>query len=848
MKLPRFLTYQLPFGLEPLAEIIEDLATDLRWTWSHAGDAVWKKMDPQTWALTENPYVVLQNLTQERLHELEQDSEFKAHLMRLAEARKAYCEQPGWYGETHKEVGLKGIAYLSMEFGLGKALPLYAGGLGVLAGDFLKAASDLAMPVVGIGLLYHEGYFRQVLDADGWQKQFYPYNDPTILPIRPVHSSSGGWLHIGIHFPGRRVRFRVWQAQIGRLSLYLLDSNDPLNSPSDRGITTQLYGGGQERRLVQEIALGIGGWRLIEALGLDVDVCHLNEGHAAFLTLERASSHMAKSGLDFWEALWATRPGNIFTTHTPVAAGFDRFSLDLLLRYAGNYANHLGVELQELIGLGRRNPQDPDEPFNMAILAMRTCGAANGVSRLHGEVSKRIFQPLYPHWPQAEVPVSHVTNGIHMPSWDSSWADDLWTGACGKDRWLGTLDDLGCAIEKLSDEVLWELRGNNRRGLVTYARQRLARHLGYRGAEAPEIAQAENVLDPNALTLGFARRFVEYKRPNLLLHDAERFLRILTNAERPAQIVVAGKADPADEEGKRFVQAWARFTGRPEARLHAVFLEDYDIAVAQEMVQGVDLWINTPRRPWEASGTSGMKVLVNGGLNLSVMDGWWYEAFSPEVGWALSNDGVDWDPARDAGDAEQLYRLLEQEIVPAFYNRDAAGIPRDWVARMRASMAWLAPRFSSNRMARDYLEQRYLSAAEAYQKRIAEGGQLAKGLRSQEKTLQRYWGDLHWGNLEISETEDAWLFEVQLYLGDVAPDFVQVQLYADPVEAMEPPVCLPMEQRSSIAGATNGYLYVAVVGRERPVADYTPRVVAHHPEAKVPMEMGFILWWSGPRK
>ncbi|MFC1684141.1 alpha-glucan family phosphorylase [Pseudomonadota bacterium] len=845
MVFSRLLVRLFPPGLEPLAGVLEDLATDLRWTWSHGGDAVWKRMDPHTWALTENPYVVLQNLTEARLKELEKDAGFRDQLLQLAEARANYCEQQGWYGKNHGDAALKGVAYLSMEYGLGKALPLYAGGLGVLAGDYLKTASDLGLPVIGIGLLYHEGYFRQVLNADGRQKQFYPYNDPTTLPIRPVHSDSGAWLHIEIGFPGRRVRFRVWQAQVGRVPLYLLDSNDPLNSPSDRGITTQLYGGGSERRLVQEIALGIGGWRLIEALGLDIDICHLNEGHAAFITLERARSHMRRTGLDFWESLWVTRPGNLFTTHTPVAAGFDLFPPELLQRYAGDYTDHLGVDLQALGALGRLNPDDPTEPFNMAYLAMRTCGAANGVSALHGRVSQRIFQPLYPHWPQKEVPVSHVTNGVHMPSWDSSWADEAWTKSCGKDRWLGTLDELACAIERLSDEALWEVRGRGRSDLVSYARQRLARHLGYHGSEPDEIAQAENVLDPNALTLGFARRFVEYKRPNLLLHDQERFLRLLTNTERPVQIIVAGKADPSDEQGKWFVQEWAQLAARTEARIHVVFLEDYDIAVAQEMVQGVDLWINTPRRPWEASGTSGMKVLVNGGLNLSVLDGWWFEAYTPEVGWALSNGKENWAPEWDHEDAEQLYRLLEDEIVPAFYDRDAAGIPRAWVARMRASMASLAPRYSSNRMVREYLERLYLPAAQSYQKRTENGGSLARELRSWELTLQNHWGSLHWGNLDIAAVDDGWQFEVQVYLGDISPDSVQVQLYADPLDDDEKPFCQVMERQVSITGATNGFLYVAKVPQLRPAADYTPRILPCHPAVSIPMEMNFICWWPG---
>ncbi len=848
MSLPRFLLRELPAGLAPLAGIIADLATDLRWTWSHAGDAVWERMDPQAWEQSENPYVVLQNLSWERLEELDKDERFKAQLQALEEARTEYCAQPGWFGEAHRASDLKGIAYFSMEFGLGKALPLYAGGLGVLAGDYLKTASDLGMPVIGIGLLYQEGYFRQILDSSGWQQQVYPYNDPTSLPIRPVQSNGGAWLHVKTHFPGRQVRFRVWQAQVGRVKLYLLDSNDPLNSPSDRGITSKLYGGGQESRLVQEIALGVGGWRLIEALGLEINVCHLNEGHAAFVTLERARRYQEAHNLTFWEALWATRPGNVFTTHTPVAAGFDAYPPELLAKYGAAFAERVGVSSDELAALGRLDPHNSSEPFNMAYLAIRTCGAANGVSKMHGRVSRRLFQVLYPRWPEQEVPVTHITNGIHAPSWDSSWSDEVWTQSCGKGRWLGTLDDLKCAIDQASDETLWNLRGRSRSDLVQYARQRLVRHLGQRGFEPVDIAKAQDALDPNVLTLGFARRFVEYKRPNLLLRDPERLVRLLSNPERPVQIIVAGKAHPADEQGKRYVQEWAQFVNRSDLRARAVFLEDYDIAVAQEMVQGVDVWINTPRRPWEASGTSGMKVLVNGGLNLSVLDGWWHEAYAPEVGWAIGNGKEHWEPGWDAVDAEQLYRLLEEEIVPCFYERDASGIPRDWVSRIRASMGQLAPYFSTNRMVREYVEKLYLPAAAAYQRRIAQEGSLARELAAWALMLKRHWGEVHWGNLGIRTEDDGHHFEVQVYLGDVTADAVQVQLYAESLNGVgEKPLLQPMERMASIPGATNGYLYAATVSADRPVVDYTPRVVPCHPAACIPAESHVILWWSGMR-
>lgn len=835
MKTNHFLINKLPTALEPLME----LALDLRWTWSHAGDSLWKTIDPQVWEQTKNPYVILQNLTKKRLKELEKDIAFRAQLERLIKGRDGYCRTQGWYGETDAGKIIKGIAYFSMEFGLSEALPLYAGGLGILAGDYLKAASDLAVPVTGIGLFYQEGYFRQVLDLNGWQEEVYPYNDPMSLPVQPVRDGSGAWLKVEVGLPGRTLLLRVWKVKVGRVTLYLMDSNDSLNSPSDRGITGKLYGGGKEMRLKQEIVLGIGGWRLIEALGLTIDLCHLNEGHAAFVTLERARFFMEKNDLDFRKALWATRAGNLFTTHTPVAAGFDAFPQELLLKYGREYTKTLGITPHELGALGRKDRNNQNEPFNMAYLAMRTCGQVNGVSKLHGEVSRRIFQPLYPDWPEREVPVIHITNGIHVPTWDSPWADDAWTKACGKERWRVDPQRLTQTIlEKMSDEDLWRFRGEERADLVNYARKRLTRQSGQGGENENSARKAKKVLDPNVLTLGFARRFAEYKRPNLLLSDIPRLIRVLTNPERPVQLLVAGKAHPQDEAGKRFVQEWTNFVKQPEVRAHALFLEDYDMILAQEMVQGVDVWINTPRRPWEACGTSGMKVLVNGGLNLSELDGWWAEAYSEDVGWALG-DGEDHQD--DGVEARQIYHLLEEEIIPAFYNRDETGVPRAWVARIRASMSKLAPRFSANRMIQEYVEKMYLPAFKVLTKRIAGGRELAGKLERMEIELKERWHELHWGNLTVKKNPEGFIFDVHLYHGEILPDYIQVQLYADPVGSEEA-IRQVMKLKTTICGCKNGYVYSCRIKTKRPVTDFTPRVVPFHPAVFIPAEMNLINW------
>jgi starch phosphorylase len=613
----------------PELSALKTLALDLRWTWSHEADALWENVDPQIWRRTRNPWIILQNASPGRLQALSADNAFQAKLHEFMASREAYYRSPGWFVESGYSEQLKKTVYFSMEFGLGTALPLYAGGLGVLAGDFLKTASDLGVPAIGVGLLYQEGYFRQIVDAAGMQQELYPYNEPATLPIEPVVHEDGGWLRIPLELPGRIVLLRVWQANVGRVKLYLLDSNDPLNTPADRGITAKLYGGGPEIRLMQEIALGIGGWRVIEALHPDVEICHINEGHAAFAIIERAHQFAKRCGLGFWESLWATRAGNVFTTHTPVAAGFDAFPAHLLRTYLPYPEADLslrGVTLEALIGLGRIEPENAHEPFNMAWLAQRGSAACLGVSRLHGDFSRQIFQRLFPRWPACEVPVGHITNGVHMPTWDSAEADRIWTNECGKERWRGMPAHLGEKISQIDDESLWAMRGEERQRLVRTVRGHLATQLQERGFSRDAIGQAGNILDPNVLTLAFARRFTEYKRPNLLLRNRQRLERLLLDERQPVQIVVAGKAHPADLEGKEMIRAWIALARDPRFRRRVVFLEDYDIAIAKELIQGADVWINTPRRPWEACGTSGMKVLVNGGLNCSILDGWWAEA------------------------------------------------------------------------------------------------------------------------------------------------------------------------------------------------------------------------------
>ena len=616
-------------GVDRLVE----LALDLHWSWNHRTDDIWEQLDSALWARTQNPWVVLQSVSRDRLERVLADSAFVQSVDELVESSRRAIAAPAWFQTNHPQSPLSRVAYFCMEFMLGPALPIYSGGLGNVAGDQLKSASDLGVPVVGVGLMYQQGYFRQVIDRDGNQQALFPYNDPGQLPITPLRRSNGEWLRVEIVLPGRSIWLRAWQAQVGRVQLYLLDSNDAANMPADRGITSELYGGGPDVRLMQEVVLGIGGWRLLAALGSPPDVCHLNEGHAALVVLERARHFMIEARQPFDVALTVTRTGNLFTTHTAVADGFDRFAPSLVDQYLGLYArDELRVPLDDLLALGRRTANDPAEAFNMAFLAIRGSGAVNGVSRLHGAVSRQLLQPLFPRWPEVEVPIGHVTNGVHMPTWDSVAADDLWTEAAGKGRWLEPTETLKHDIRRVSDAKLWAMRRADREHLVGYARHRLSTQLAGSGAPREAVERAKHLFDPDVLTLGFARRFATYKRPNLLLYDPARLLRLLSDPTRPVQLILAGKAHPADEAGRALIQQWIRFIRRPEARGHAIFLSDYDMLVSGHLVQGVDVWINTPRRPWEASGTSGMKVLVNGGLNLSELDGWWAEAYSRE--WA----------------------------------------------------------------------------------------------------------------------------------------------------------------------------------------------------------------------
>jgi starch phosphorylase len=820
-------------GISELAE----LALDLRWSWNHSSDQLWRELDQDLWQQTHNPWIILKTVSKDKLIEKLGDPAFQTKLTELIRLKGDLSSAPAWFQATHSQSTLNAVAYFSMEFMLSEALPIYVGGLGNVAGDQLKSASDLGVPVIGVGLLYQQGYFRQVIDTYGRQQALYSYNDPGQLPIVPLRLENGEWLRLKISLCGSEVWLRTWEVRVGRTRLYLLDSNDPANAPVHRAITNELYGGGPDIRIQQELVLGIGGWKLLAALDINPEVCHMNEGHAAFVVLARAGDFMRRNNCSFEDAMAVTRAGNIFTTHTAVAAGFDQFSAPLMEQYLAVYAQkELDIEFDHLMSLGRHDPANESEEFKMAYLAIRGSMTINGVSELHGSVSRQLFSSLFPRWPISEIPVGHVTNGVHMPTWDSEMADAIWTNACGKNRWRGELSTMSQSIADLPDETLWEFRQKSRGQLVDYTRNRLFRQLTWAGYPCSLIEYANHIFNPEVLTLAFARRFVPYKRTNLLLNDPPRLVKILRNPDFPIQLIIAGKAPPHDEPGKQLIQQWVNFIQDYQLQDHVVFLSDYDMLVTEMLVQGADVWLNTPKRPWEACGTSGMKVLVNGGLNLSELDGWWAEAYSPSVGWALGDGREHQDFGWDATEANELYELLENKVIPEFYTRNSNGIPVRWVERVRQSMAKLTPVFSANRTVRQYTEQYYIPAASRFNERI-------KGwsIRDIQRDLKNRWADVAFRILQIDNANDAYKFHISVWINGINPEYVKVELFADDLNGGAPmitPMFLQVER-----AADGAHIYLASINTKRPVGDFTPRVVPAYKGISVPLEDNHILWY-----
>ena len=840
----------LPAPLEPL----RDLALNLRWAWNHETIELFRRLDSDLWEVTgHNPVLMLGTIDQEKLAAAATDVGFLAHLERVSQDLESYITSGSdWFSRTHGVVDGPLFVYFSAEFGVTECLSIFAGGLGVLAGDHLKSASDLGVPLVGVGLLYQQGYLRQYLNEAGWQQEVYEDNDFPNLPLTLERRPDGAPLTIEIGYPGRTVTARVWHVQVGRVALYLLDTNIPANRTDDRGITHQLYGGGLEMRIEQEILLGIGGYRALEALGLEPTVYHVNEGHAAFLTLERVRRLMETHGLSFAEVREAASSGIVFTTHTPVAAGHDYFPPDLMSRYFADYARSLGLSFQDFLALGRKNPADQGEDFCMTVLAFRMSARSNGVARLHGQVSQRMWQGLWPGVPEDEVPIVHITNGVHFPSWISQDMKELY------DRYLGPLwrdepadQSVWQRAERIAAEELWRTHERRRERLVAFARRRLRAQLERRGASQAQVEAADEVLDPEALTIGFARRFAPYKRATLLLRDAERLARILADSDRPVQVIFGGKAHPRNDPGKELIRQIVDLARQERFRRNVVFLEDYDMAVARYMVQGVDVWLNTPLRPREASGTSGMKAVANGGLSLSVLDGWWDEAYQPEVGWAIGR-GETYDDReyQDQVEAEALYDLLERDVVPLFYDRDINGLPRRWIARMKLSIEALCHFFNTHRMVQEYTEQFYLPGAELYERVTADEMAGAKALAAWKTRVQSGWSQVRveevetesFRELQVGDKFDA---RARVHLGSLTPEDVRVELYLGRVDAddnLEEAEATPMQPVGSDKAGSHLFEARSVTCFASGRHGYTIRVLPYHPDLTTLFLPGMIVW------
>ncbi len=831
---------------------LQDLAYNLWWCWNHDAVSLFRRVDSDLFEAVENsPVKLLGAVEQSRMEELCRDDGFLSHLDRVKENFDAYMSGPTWYKETYGSGdGENRIAYFSAEFGIHESVPVYSGGLGVLAGDHLKSASDLGLPLVGVGLMYREGYFRQYLNVDGWQQERYPENDFYNLPLHS-ETKGGAPLLVEVAFPGRKVCARVWRIQVGRVPLYLLDTNIPQNNAEDRAITARLYGGDHDMRVRQEMILGVGGVRALRALGKPPTVCHMNEGHSAFCGLERIRQLMEENSLDFSAAREAVAAGAVFTTHTPVPAGNDVFTPQLVEHYFADLIPQLKIDKHEFLGLGRQNPKDVNEPFCMTVLAIRLANSTNGVSRLHAQVSRKMWKSVWPELPDAEIPIMAITNGVHTASWVSPDMIQLY------ERYLGLQNEtrptdhgVWRRAEHIPDAELWRTHERRRERLVGFARQRLKNQLKQRGAPPAEIARAEEILDPDALTIGFARRFATYKRGTLIFRNLERLTAILNNKDRPVQILFAGKAHPRDHGGKELIAEILHIGRRTELRRRVVFLEDYDMNLARYLLQGVDVWLNNPRRPLEASGTSGMKVCVNGGLNLSILDGWWVEGYAQDNGWAIGA-GEEYTDLTYQDDVESraIYDLLEQEIVPLFYNRGSDGLPRGWLKMMKRSIGSICPFFNTHRMVQEYTEKCYRPSALRFSALAAEGLKKAKSLAQWRRRLVQAWPQVKVEAVQADGADPMCVglslaVKARVNLGGLAPDDVEVQLFHGAVDSLGDipnPKTEPMSHNGSAEGATWAFAGT-IPCRTSGQHGFAVRVLPKNGDLGSPFEPGLVCW------
>ncbi len=854
----------LPALPEPLKDI-EVIARNMFWSWNPEFVELFKRVDSNLWsACGHNPVKMLGNISQAKLNELAENKGFLAQLQNAAEKLKSYLDRPTWYEKVCSRSTEPIIAYFSAEFGIHECLPVYAGGLGILAGDHLKSASDLGVPLVGVGLLYQKGYFRQYLNIDGWQNEKYIENDFYSMPIELVRKESGRPLTISVEYPGRCVVAQVWCVSVGRVKLYLLDTNVPSNSPADRMITSSLYGGDRELRIRQEIMLGIGGLKALSAMDITPTVCHMNEGHAAFMALERIRELRSAKNMTFDEAAEATRAGNVFTMHTSVKAGLDEFYVVLMDKYFGDYFPKLGINRERFLSLGRILPDDDSETFKMTILALRLSGYTNGVSRLHSHISRGIWGSIWPGLPLDEVPIIPITNGIHIKNWLSDEMNSLYQRYLGPNWADETMDNqLWNNVEQIPDEEFWQIHQRCKERLIVFTRNRLKAQMERRGTYHTELNRAEEILDPEALTIGFARRFAGYKRGNLLLRDPRRVLKLLTDPERPIQIIFAGKAHPNDSEGKDIIRQIVHFADQHNVRRRLIFLENYDIDMARVLLRGVDLWLNNPRRPMEASGTSGMKASVNGALNMSTLDGWWCEGYTPEGGWAIgAGQSYENDDYQDTVESQAIYDILENEVIPLFYTRSADNLPRAWIHRIKTSIKWIAPRFNTHRMVADYTRRFYNPALAKYSCLTATDCNRARDFSKWKTEIKEAWPELAVkdvvmelhngnGNEQLNPQQPQLKVGSKLSvralvnLGKISPNDISVELYHGPVDTwgdIRQGSAVRMDYKQAAEQQGEHWFVGSMSCKKTGQHGVAVRVLPMHDDLVNPYEMGLILW------
>ena len=834
---------------------LDRLARNLWYTWNPEAIELWRRLDRDLWEEAyHNPVRMLGMISQERLEEASRNESFVLQMEQVVEALERYVESKTPYAfhlENNLDPSFR-VAYFSAEYGLNECLPIYSGGLGVLSGDHLKSASNLNLPLVAMGILYQKGYFGQYLNVEGWQQEYYTVNDYQNMPISQEMDPQGNPLRFSLEMGDRTVQVEVWRVRVGRVPLFLLTTNVSGNSPEDKEISSQLYGGDREMRIRQEILLGMGGVRALEVLGLEATVFHMNEGHSAFAGLARIRGLVQKEGLSFDAALEVVKSNTVFTTHTPVPAGNDYFDPGLVAKYFKSFSESMGIPFSQFLGLGRQDPRNDQEPFCMTILAIRFSTYRNGVSRLHRTVSRELWQGIWPGFPKSDVPITSVTNGVHIPSYLSKEMADLYTRYLGP-RWIEEADNQKVweRVERIPDTELWRTHERRRERLIAFSRRRLRDQLVRRGALPSEIREADDVLDPEALTICFGRRFASYKRGDILLRDPDRLAKIVNNPGKPVQILYAGKAHPQDMEGKAIIKNIIYHARNDRFRYRIVFLEDYDLNVARYMVQGADVWLNVPRRPLEACGTSGMKAVANGALHMSILDGWWVEGYAPNRGWAIGSGEQYVDPHyQDEVESRTIYELLEKEVVPIFYDRTRDGTPRKWIEMMKASMHHICPDFNSHRMLEDYTEKFYLNAADLYREMRRETKKTSEAFAAWKKNVQKTWKDLAIRDIHTQDGSKGlrvgtgFEVEARISLGGLKPEDIRVDLYfglLDAIGGLSNRLVEPMVYESG--GKEDGYLYKGVIPcRQTGKLGFTIRILPKHPLLVHASDMGLVLW------